>query len=257
MSNHEKVKIIPSDKIEIIPHTSETEQLIRYALHTSRTGAGTAGDLAKLFTSRALATDLDIYIERVRHRNQKILMTLSEYNNSVQIIKRCQRNGQIDYELAEVTIHHLRDAYQSTLRESSHFPTGLLCFGILFAGAVGLFGWKSFAGNQTPSLTGNNPSPTTITLPLAECGGSNVPSNQLWYPVWIDKVDEMTLNYIRERYCSKSFLLQVDPSKQVIQVASFHEYAKAESLAKMLENDPKVGNGKVGIVTRTIPKSNQ
>jgi hypothetical protein len=197
-----------------------------------------------------LATDLDIHLARVRHGHTKTLLTLREYNTTIRIIEHCQQKGQINKDLANLTIKHLINSYETKLKSSEKFPGYLIFFGCLLSlGLIGLWISRNVPGLEIPgsSRTPSVVSQTTLQLPLPECGTGSNPSNQRWYPVWINSTDSETLEYVKKKYCPSAFIYNVTSQRQVIQIAGFHEQSKAQQLMKVLESDSKIKSAEVGI----------
>jgi hypothetical protein len=84
-------------------------------------------------------------------------------------------------------------------------------------------------------------------FPKSACGDRNPPGEQNFYPVYVNKVDSKTLNYIKRNYCKDAYLLvRKDSSKKSVQVASFAIKDKAFEFAQIMINDPNIDSGEVG-----------
>lgn len=252
MADDKEARKIPLNEIEIISPNIDPSDLVQYSLQATRQGTGTVSELAKVVVNKALATDLDIHLARVKHGHTKILITLREYNTTIRIIEHCRQAGQINKDLADLTIKHLINSYKTDLESSEKFPGCLIFFGcFLSLGLIVLWMSRNVPGPEIPgsSKTPNVISQTTLQLPLPECGAGSNSSNQRWYPVWINRTDSETLEYVKKKYCSSAFVYNVTSSRQVIQVAGFQEQSKAQQLMKALESDPnsKVKSVEVGV----------
>lgn len=86
----------------------------------------------------------------------------------------------------------------------------------------------------------------------ASCGDNNPNGSSLsWYPVFVNKTDQNTLNYIRQNYCGDAFVkYRESANRKSIQVGSFLDYSKADSFAKAMIRDPKINSGEVGEATQ-------
>lgn len=250
MTDDQEAKKIPLDKIQIIPDNTDPSALIQYSMQATRQGSGTVSELAKIVLNKVLETDFDIHVAIVTHNQKKILTTLQQYNYTVRIIEFYLEKGQINKDLAAVTINHLINSYEINLESSEKFPGCLLFFGCLLS-LVFFAPWllKNMPDLEIPGYSKNPNTVTqaTLQLPLAECSaGSNLP-NQRWYPVWVNDTDSATLEHVKKKYCSASFVYNVTSSRQVIQIAGFSELSKAQQLIKVIESDPKINSAEIGV----------
>jgi hypothetical protein len=240
------LKVIPPHEMEVIPPNGESAKLIQSALLSIRQGSGIAGDLAKHFVRNSLALDYEIHTEVLRHQHRKIMMALSEYEQLVRFIEYYEKVGQLDSKLAKITLDYIYKAYNKTLNKSSNFLIGTVVFvGILI---VAFQPWNHFTGVRA-SKDEASQHDSSISLPLKNCQTSDSPSSKKLYPVWV-RYDDGVLKHIAENYCPYRFIKNISSQRRVIQVAAFQEQSKASELARMLENDPKVKNGEVGIPTQ-------
>ncbi len=250
MIDDKEAKKISSDKIQIIPCNTNPSALIHQSLQVTRQGSGTVSELAKIILNKTLETDFDTHVAIVTHNQKKILVTLQQYNTTINIIKFYQEEGQIDKDLGDLTIKHLINSYEAKLESSEKFPGCFLVLGCLLSLGF-LVPWvlENIPDLEIPGYTKtpNAVTQTTLQLPLAECStGSNLP-NQRWYPVWVNDTDSATLEYVKKKYCSAAFVYNVTSSRQVIQIAGFSEQSKAQQLIKVLESDSKINSAEIGV----------
>jgi hypothetical protein len=86
----------------------------------------------------------------------------------------------------------------------------------------------------------------------ASCGDNDPNGSSLsWYPVFVNKADQNTLNYIRQNYCGDAFIkYRESANRESIQVASFLDYSKADDFAKSMIRDSQINSGEVGEATQ-------
>jgi hypothetical protein len=118
-----------------------------------------------------------------------------------------------------------------------------------------IFSLRSYLGkplsDSTQTTISRTVNPTVDTsewsFPLSQCGDNNPDGEQQFYPVFVNKTDDLTLQYIRENYCNDAFIKYRESLDiQSIQVASFLTYSQAEEFSKIMIDDPKVNNCEVG-----------
>ena len=84
-------------------------------------------------------------------------------------------------------------------------------------------------------------------FPKSACGDRNSPGKQNFYPVYVNRIDSRTLNYINRRYCRDAYIItRKESGKRSIQVASFANKDKAFEFARILIRDPQINSGEVG-----------
>jgi hypothetical protein len=114
-----------------------------------------------------------------------------------------------------------------------------------------VIGLISTLSNQNNS-TVNQQSQSSNQIYKASCGDNNPNGSSLsWHPVFVNKTDQNTLNYIRQNYCGDAFVkYRESANRKSIQGASFLDYSKADSFAKAMIRDPKINSGEVGEATQ-------
>ena len=86
-------------------------------------------------------------------------------------------------------------------------------------------------------------------FPLPSCGDENPPGEQRFYPVFVNKTDSQTLNYIRSNYCGDAFVIYREKfDKKSIQVVSFLNKDEAVRFAQIMLEDNRIRSGEVGEV---------
>jgi hypothetical protein len=84
-------------------------------------------------------------------------------------------------------------------------------------------------------------------FPRSECGDSNPPGLQDFYPVYVNRTDSNTLNYIKNKYCRDADLITRKPvNRQSIQVASFRSKKRAIEFSQIMLQDPSINSAEVG-----------
>lgn len=110
--------------------------------------------------------------------------------------------------------------------------------------------WGSISSIPQNSKPLNNNSTTQSIKrpsPLAQCGDKPPGGVKTWYPVFVNRTDESTFQYIQQTYCRDAFLVYRESlDRQSIQVASFLNKSTADQFAKTLLREPKINSGEVG-----------
>lgn len=89
---------------------------------------------------------------------------------------------------------------------------------------------------------------TRWNFPQPHCGDDNPSNQQNFYPVFINTTNQNTLNYVQNNYCNDAFIVYRKLSqRQSIQVASFLTKSTADEFVEILNKDPKIGKGEVGV----------
>lgn len=84
-------------------------------------------------------------------------------------------------------------------------------------------------------------------FPQSACGDRNPPGEQNFYPVYVNRIDSRTLNYITKNYCRDAYILtRKETGKRAIQVASFSNKNKAFEFANIMIKNPNINSGEVG-----------
>ena len=100
---------------------------------------------------------------------------------------------------------------------------------------------------RNPVKSSASKNPYNWQFPRAVCGDRNYSGLQNFYPVYVNKIDTKTLNYLKRNYCRDAFIIVRQKSdKRSIQVASFRSRHKAFTFAHLLIADPQVNSGEVG-----------
>lgn len=250
MTDDKEAKKIPLNEIQILPPDIDPSALIQYSLQATRQGTGTVSELAKVVVNKTLETDRAIHSALIQHEHMKILITVHEYNKTIELIEYLQQAGKINKKLADLTINHLVNSYEKTLESSNEFPGCLFFFGCLLSLGF-LVSWvlRNVPDLEIPgySKTPDAFNQPILQLPLPQCRTSNNLPNQRWYPVWINDKSSATLEYVKKKYCSTAFIYNVTSARRVIQIAGFSEQSKAQQLMKALESDPKIKNAEIGV----------
>ncbi len=89
--------------------------------------------------------------------------------------------------------------------------------------------------------------PYNWRFPRSSCGDRNYSGLQKFYPVYVNRTDINTLNYIKRNYCRDAFItVRKQSGKKSIQVVSFSDRRKAFTFAQILLNDSGVKSAEVG-----------
>ena len=115
MTDDKEAKKIPLNEIQILPPDIDPSALIQYSLQATRQGTGTVSELAKVVVNKTLETDRAIHSALIHHEHMKILITVHEYNKTIELIEYLQQAGKINTSLADLTINHLVDLLQISL----------------------------------------------------------------------------------------------------------------------------------------------
>jgi predicted RNA-binding Zn-ribbon protein involved in translation (DUF1610 family) len=109
-----------------------------------------------------------------------------------------------------------------------------------------------FFGNKSPAPKPRSQNNTTLPIvqrlsPLDRCGDKDPGGINTWYPVFVNRIDESTFNYIKQTYCRDALIkYRSSVDRQSIQVASFLNNSKANQFANKMLRDRKINSGEVG-----------
>jgi hypothetical protein len=130
------------------------------------------------------------------------------------------------------------------------------CGCLLFLSAIvvlGLFAHYQSGQNKirNDGSTSQNPPPVARFMPRPTCGDDNPAGIQNFYPVFVNKTDQNTLDYIKQNYCGDAFVrTRISSGRRVIQVVSFLDKDKAYDFAKTLLRDSTINSAEVGEPTQ-------
>lgn len=106
----------------------------------------------------------------------------------------------------------------------------------------------SINSKQNTSRLNSSQNTTRWNFPQPHCGDDNPSNQQKFYPVFVNTTNQNTLNYVQNNYCNDAFIVYRKlAQRQSIQVASFLTKSTADELVEILNKDPKIGNGEVGV----------
>jgi hypothetical protein len=124
----------------------------------------------------------------------------------------------------------------------------VLCLFLLFDAAITIWLVRDLFSAYKNILKVQSKSPYKSEMQFQKtCGDSNPPGLQDFYPVFVNKVDQSTFNYIRRSYCGDAFIVtRKSKTMKSIQVASFLSMKKATEFAKAMDRDSKINHVEVG-----------
>lgn len=135
-------------------------------------------------------------------------------------------------------------------REEPHWSLWI-CLAIM--GVVFVWIASIFLGNKSSAPKPRSQNNTIVPIvqrrdPLDICGDKDPGGVNTWYPVFVNRMDESTFNYIKQTYCRDAFIkYRSSVNRQSIQIASFLSQSKADKLARAMIRDPKINSGEVGL----------
>jgi hypothetical protein len=94
----------------------------------------------------------------------------------------------------------------------------------------------------------NNPSQnySNWNFPKSECGDYNPPGLQDFYRVFVNRIDDSTLRYIKSNYCRDAYLMTITSvNRKAIQVASFRSKERALEFSQIMLKDPRIKSAEV------------
>jgi hypothetical protein len=154
---------------------------------------------------------------------------------------------------------------RQTSSSSSYSPasdslgSGCSCLALLLLFIMIAFGTCTSQSNQqsrtrttqAPKTTQPQSNPAQNYLgwnfPRPECGDSNPPGLQNFYPVFVNRTDSSTLQYIKSNYCGDAYLMtRTSVNRKAIQVASFRDKDKAFEFSRIMLRDSRINSAEVG-----------
>jgi hypothetical protein len=140
----------------------------------------------------------------------------------------------------------------SNVSSPSHSPKinsstfGYSCLALVLLFIVIAFGKCTSQSNQQ-SKTRTAQNYPNWNFPRSECGDSNPPGLQNFYPVFVNHTDDATLRYIKNSYCRDAYLMtRISVNRKAIQVASFKSKDKAFEFLQIMQSDSRINSAEVG-----------
>ncbi len=108
-------------------------------------------------------------------------------------------------------------------------------------------GSETSTSNSNTVANHNNTLSSPWNFPRPKCGDSDPAGLQDFYPVYVNRTDSSTLQYIQSNYCGDAYpMTRTSVNQKAIQVASFRSKERAFEFSQIMLRDPSINSAEVG-----------